>query len=45
MVTLLEHRVNNATLAYNRCKDSGSVWGQNYWKGVVTALLKKEKLN
>ena len=35
--------MDNADTAYSRCVESGSVWGQNYWKGVYLALSKKAK--
>tara|TARA_R100001510_G_C7569246_1_gene146297 strand:- start:392 stop:532 length:141 start_codon:yes stop_codon:yes gene_type:complete len=38
-----ERLIDNANTAYQRCVESGSEWGQNYWKGVISALLKKAK--
>lgn len=37
--------INNALLALERCKESGSEWGINYWTGVVNALLREAKAN
>jgi hypothetical protein len=37
--------IDNALLALERCKSSGSEWGINYWTGVVNALLKQAKAN
>jgi len=33
--------IENAERAYIRCVESGSKWGQNYWKGVVGELCKQ----
>lgn len=33
--------INNAYTALSRCEESGSEWGINYWKGVISALVRK----
>lgn len=35
--------IENADRAYQRCVESGSKWGQNYWKAVIRALLRQAK--
>ncbi len=38
---MIERLLDNAILAYNRCKNSGSEWGMQYWANVQKALLRK----
>jgi transcription initiation factor IIE alpha subunit len=38
---MMERLLDNAILAYNRCRDSGSEWGMQYWANVQKALLRK----
>jgi len=37
----MERLLDNAILAYNRCRDSGSEWGMQYWANVQKELLRK----
>ena len=36
--------IDNAEAAYLRCVASGSKWGQNYWRTVISELLRKAEL-
>jgi len=33
--------IDNALIAYERCKQSGSEWGMQYWTTVLRALMRK----
>ena len=35
--------IGNADRAYQRCVESDSEWGQNYWMAVIHALLRQAK--
>ena len=40
-VELMEKRIDSAYTALNRCEQSGSEWGVNYWTKVVGALMRQ----
>ena len=37
----IERLIDNALIAYSRCENSGSKWGQQYWQIVLNTLLRK----
>lgn len=37
--------IDNALFAYEKCKNSGSEWGMNYWKVVISYLTRKYKIH
>ena len=39
----IAYLIDNAVIAHDRCKASGSTWGVNYWSIVIQTLLRKYK--
>jgi len=39
----IDRLIDNAVIAHDRCKQSGSTWGIDYWGIVIQTLLRRYK--